>query len=200
MRHTVTLRLGCGNRLSLRQVGSQRCGNFSYANPNTAALARGDHRPRRRCDATARRSDRSEQLQFPAVSIRIAGRRARASGVSKRIRFRPQLLRAGILRVGPNGREICGARPGWTSGVAATIPSGRDAHSDDRPLQVQMHAHVPRHVGHDGNDLRSVDGCRNGAQGRNRTADTVIFSHVLYQLSYLGMREAGQGPSSDGGP
>ena len=26
----------------------------------------------------------------------------------------------------------------------------------------------------------------NGAQGRNRTADTVIFSHVLYQLSYLG--------------
>ncbi len=28
--------------------------------------------------------------------------------------------------------------------------------------------------------------CVNGAQGRNRTTDTVIFSHVLYQLSYLG--------------
>ena len=27
----------------------------------------------------------------------------------------------------------------------------------------------------------------NGAQGRNRTTDTVIFSHVLYQLSYLGV-------------
>ena len=27
-----------------------------------------------------------------------------------------------------------------------------------------------------------------GAQGRNRTTDTVIFSHVLYQLSYLGPR------------
>jgi hypothetical protein len=27
-----------------------------------------------------------------------------------------------------------------------------------------------------------------GAQGRDRTADTVIFSHVLYQLSYLGIR------------
>jgi hypothetical protein len=27
-----------------------------------------------------------------------------------------------------------------------------------------------------------------GAEGRNRTADTVIFSHVLYQLSYLGNR------------
>jgi hypothetical protein len=26
-----------------------------------------------------------------------------------------------------------------------------------------------------------------GAQGRNRTTDTVIFSHVLYQLSYLGV-------------
>ena len=28
---------------------------------------------------------------------------------------------------------------------------------------------------------------RDGAQGRNRTTDTVIFSHVLYQLSYLGL-------------
>jgi hypothetical protein len=27
-----------------------------------------------------------------------------------------------------------------------------------------------------------------GAQGRDRTTDTVIFSHVLYQLSYLGIR------------
>jgi hypothetical protein len=30
-----------------------------------------------------------------------------------------------------------------------------------------------------------------GAQGRNRTTDTVIFSHVLYQLSYLGAEPAG---------
>ena len=29
-------------------------------------------------------------------------------------------------------------------------------------------------------------GLQNGAQGRDRTTDTVIFSHVLYQLSYLG--------------
>ncbi len=29
-------------------------------------------------------------------------------------------------------------------------------------------------------------GLQYGAQGRNRTTDTVIFSHVLYQLSYLG--------------
>ncbi len=26
-----------------------------------------------------------------------------------------------------------------------------------------------------------------GARGRSRTADTVIFSHVLYQLSYPGI-------------
>ena len=39
-------------------------------------------------------------------------------------------------------------------------------------------------------------GCvKNGAQGRNRTTDTVIFSHVLYQLSYLGSRD-GQGARS----
>jgi hypothetical protein len=32
-----------------------------------------------------------------------------------------------------------------------------------------------------------------GAQGRNRTTDTVIFSHVLYQLSYLGAGLARRG-------
>jgi hypothetical protein len=34
---------------------------------------------------------------------------------------------------------------------------------------------------------------RIGAQGRNRTTDTVIFSHVLYQLSYLGGRRRNAG-------
>ncbi len=29
---------------------------------------------------------------------------------------------------------------------------------------------------------------RDGAQGRNRTTDTAIFSRMLYQLSYLGNR------------
>src|SRR6516165_3114568 len=31
----------------------------------------------------------------------------------------------------------------------------------------------------------------NGAQGRNRTTDTAIFSRMLYQLSYLGTWVAG---------
>ena len=30
-------------------------------------------------------------------------------------------------------------------------------------------------------------GKTNGAQGRNRTTDTAIFSRMLYQLSYLGI-------------
>jgi hypothetical protein len=33
-----------------------------------------------------------------------------------------------------------------------------------------------------------------GAQGRNRTTDTMIFSHVLYQLSYLGAGPGGGPP------
>ena len=28
---------------------------------------------------------------------------------------------------------------------------------------------------------------KSGAEGQNRTADTMIFSHVLYRLSYLGL-------------
>lgn len=38
----------------------------------------------------------------------------------------------------------------------------------------------------------------NGARGRSRTADTVIFSHVLYQLSYPGIAvaEGRQGSSA----
>ncbi len=32
-----------------------------------------------------------------------------------------------------------------------------------------------------------------GAEGQNRTADTMIFSHVLYRLSYLGTSKTGRG-------
>ena len=38
-----------------------------------------------------------------------------------------------------------------------------------------------------------------GAQGRDRTTDTVIFSHVLYQLSYLGAETPPNGGACDGG-
>ena len=43
-----------------------------------------------------------------------------------------------------------------------------------------MHSKTVTHVS--GTDLLS-----NGAQGRNRTTDTAIFSRMLYQLSYLGV-------------
>ena len=36
----------------------------------------------------------------------------------------------------------------------------------------------------------SQNGEGSGAQGRDRTTDTMIFSHVLYQLSYLGVAAA----------
>ena len=40
----------------------------------------------------------------------------------------------------------------------------------------------------------------NGAQGRNRTTDTAIFSRMLYQLSYLGPGLSGAGwPAPSGG-
>src|SRR3954454_17195640 len=35
---------------------------------------------------------------------------------------------------------------------------------------------------------RPFRGLGDGAQGRNRTTDTAIFSRMLYQLSYLGPR------------
>ena len=38
--------------------------------------------------------------------------------------------------------------------------------------------------------LRNAKKQGNGARGRNRTADTMIFSHVLYQLSYPGIAAA----------
>jgi hypothetical protein len=37
----------------------------------------------------------------------------------------------------------------------------------------------------------------NGAQGRNRTTDTAIFSRMLYQLSYLGVAGNGLRPRKD---
>ena len=41
---------------------------------------------------------------------------------------------------------------------------------------------------------------QDGAQGRNRTTDTVIFSHVLYQLSYLGIRGWAGRPAGEPAP
>jgi hypothetical protein len=40
---------------------------------------------------------------------------------------------------------------------------------------------------------------KNGAQGRNRTTDTAIFSRMLYQLSYLGVSRSRAGRGGRGG-
>src|SRR5207344_3551880 len=47
--------------------------------------------------------------------------------------------------------------------------------------------------------MQHLAGLGDGAQGRNRTTDTVIFSHVLYQLSYLGAGPARMGRSAKRG-
>jgi hypothetical protein len=39
----------------------------------------------------------------------------------------------------------------------------------------------------------------NGAQGRDRTTDTAIFSRMLYQLSYLGVLAEPERPERAGG-
>ena len=43
-----------------------------------------------------------------------------------------------------------------------------------------------REIGNRTTDTWWVEG--SGAQGRDRTTDTAIFSRMLYQLSYLGIR------------
>jgi hypothetical protein len=48
----------------------------------------------------------------------------------------------------------------------------------------------PRIQGNSGKSVEYAKSAENGAEGRDRTADTTIFNRVLYQLSYLGMRRA----------
>ena len=43
-----------------------------------------------------------------------------------------------------------------------------------------------------GSILILMENKKNGAQGRNRTADTRIFNPLLYQLSYLGVSRKGR--------
>ena len=46
--------------------------------------------------------------------------------------------------------------------------------------------------------IDAARGPETGAEGRDRTGDTVIFSHVLYQLSYLGTADDSIGSSDSG--
>ena len=48
----------------------------------------------------------------------------------------------------------------------------------------ELKFHCPTKLCGSARNVRGVDGY--GAQGRDRTTDTAIFSRMLYQLSYLG--------------
>ncbi len=54
-----------------------------------------------------------------------------------------------------------------------------------RPLVVEAHGFGP--APRSSTTMKTGD---DGAQGRNRTSDTRIFSPLLYQLSYLGIQRA----------
>jgi hypothetical protein len=61
---------------------------------------------------------------------------------------------------------------------------GRQKTNESGPLSAAVPAGGPKKAE---SLYKSIPETGDGAQGRNRTTDTVIFSHVLYQLSYLGI-------------
>src|SRR6266404_5572725 len=82
-------------------------------------------------------------------------------------------------RLSANGTVAC-----------ATCHDPARAFTDGRPTSVGIHGRVgQRNAPTILNALYNKDAMRvesTGAQGRNRTTDTAIFSRMLYQLSYLG--------------
>src|ERR1700758_549608 len=64
--------------------------------------------------------------------------------------------------------------------------------NDCEPCRASMYAGMPElrvfcPIDERGRTMKNAGERKNGAQGRNRTTDTAIFSRMLYQLSYLGV-------------
>ena len=74
--------------------------------------------------------------------------------------------------------------PPWDRGEA--VP--RRPHAGVRQSPTRARRRVRMSVGAIFGRLFNDMPEQNGARGRNRTTDTMIFSHVLYQLSYLGLK------------
>jgi hypothetical protein len=58
---------------------------------------------------------------------------------------------------------------------------------------------VPCPIAERARTIKNAGEQKNGAQGRNRTTDTAIFSRMLYQLSYLGMSRGRLGTGEPAG-
>jgi Phage integrase family len=104
-------------------------------------------------------------------------------------RFLPQ---AGIAPCSPNDLRRTYAKWMRLARVPAEIVAPTMGHRDTRMVERVYGRLSPEEIGalltaHFAPDC-IAGASKNIAQGRNRTTDTGIFSPLLYQLSYLGVR------------
>ncbi len=83
-------------------------------------------------------------------------------------------------------RSRCPTVPTAGSGLCVRLTSPGTRKSRSRVPQHQKRRSTPSRRP-DSNSQSSIVSKVFGAQGRNRTTDTAIFSRMLYQLSYLGV-------------
>ena len=79
-------------------------------------------------------------------------------------------------------RDRLQVMPGFAGGGGAQRLDSARVEASQTPHLVNM----CRHMCNVARNRRKTGG---GAEGQNRTGDTMIFSHVLYRLSYLGTVE-----------
>jgi hypothetical protein len=106
------------------------------------------------------------RLAASASLVTTAEPRITAATTEKCARITALPLSISGARINESSR--CSKRPRSRRLLVAFLPSGYPARARWR------------------DSLRRFAKLGYGAQGRNRTTDTVIFSHVLYRLSYLG--------------
>jgi hypothetical protein len=98
-----------------------------------------------------------------------------------------------------NARRGAGGLSNTPRGAAGTSQRQQEFQFDYPGANRLQRAKYKSGAAHREKKLTSPIRCLGGAQGRNRTTDTVIFSHVLYQLSYLGADPLQQGGGAERG-
>jgi hypothetical protein len=72
--------------------------------------------------------------------------------------------------------------------ILVPLPVAMAEGASERLREAHPMAAIPPRTGASEWERRKAAARKDGAQGQNRTADTRIFSPLLYQLSYLGAR------------